>query len=208
MTILYRGAGFGTYWHTNDARLTGFLPRNAGISHTHDRVVQHVYNGRTDSPYVSLTLSYGVALNYALEMGTKQPTVHDPAYVYEIEITASHGVTLIDPVKLLASGAPDPLDPIPYQHNGNPNVLIGAVWPMLAFILRLPIPVPPWIECNGDNNVAYRATMVGYSCGTAGCGSFGARRSSDRLRLKTLLGVLTRRRNDVVQLWQTLTQIA
>lgn len=143
VAIFYRGAGVGTYWHANDARLSGFLPRNAGMSNTPDRVIQHVHNGRTDSPYVSLSLSYGVALNYALEMGTRQPTVHDPAYVYEVEITAAHGATLINPVKLLASGAPNPLDPVPYQHNGHPNILIGAIFPMLAFILRLPIPVPP-----------------------------------------------------------------
>jgi hypothetical protein len=144
MTIFYRGAGVGTYWHGNNACVTGgFRPKNRSIPNTPDRVIQHVYNGLTDSPYVSLTLSYGVALNYALDMGVKQPTARDPAYVYEIEINAAHGVMLIDPVKEVANGAPNPLDPNPYQHNGHPNVMLGVTWPLMASLLRLPVPVPP-----------------------------------------------------------------
>jgi hypothetical protein len=81
MTILYRGAGIGTYWRINDPRLGGLTPTAPGISNTADRVIQHVFNGLTHSPYVSLSLSYPVALNYALEMGTSQPTIHIPAYV-------------------------------------------------------------------------------------------------------------------------------
>ena len=125
MTIFYRGAGVGTYWHTNDPRLSGLTPTAPGILNTADRIIQHVYNGLTHSPYVSLSLSYPVALNYALEMGTSQPTIHNPAYVWEVEIDASRGVHLIDPVKEIALGAPTPLDPNPYQHNGNQNVLLG-----------------------------------------------------------------------------------
>ncbi len=143
MTIFYRGAGVGTYWHTNDARLSGFKPTNPALLNTPDRVIQHVYNGLTDSPYVSLSLSYPVALNYALEMGITQPTVHDPAYVYEVEINNSHGVHLVDPVKEIAAGAPDPLAPQNYQHNGSPNVLLGVVSTFLAPLLRLPIATPP-----------------------------------------------------------------
>lgn len=113
------------------------------MPNTPDRVIQHVYNGLTDSPYVSLTLSYGVALSYALEMGTKQPTASDPAYVYEVEINASHGVALIDPVKQVVTGAPSPLDPNPYQHNGHPYIMLGITWPLAAFLLRMPVPMPP-----------------------------------------------------------------
>jgi hypothetical protein len=143
MTIFYRGAGTGTYWNINDARLSGFTARNAGMVHTVDRVIQHVYGGDTDSPYVSLSLSYGVALNYALEMGTVQPTVLNPSFVYEVEINAAHGVDLVDPVKEIADGAPPPLSALHYQHNGAPIVLLGVVSPWLSAFLHTPVPMPP-----------------------------------------------------------------
>ena len=86
MAIFYRGAVSAPIG-------TGIMDVRAGsglgfttIPNTPDRIIQHVYNGLTDSPYVSLTLSYGVAFSYALEVGTKQPTASDPAYVYEFEI--------------------------------------------------------------------------------------------------------------------------
>jgi hypothetical protein len=144
MAILYRGAGVGTYWHTNDPRHTGLTSTAPGVLNTPDRIIQHVYNGLTRSPYVSLSLSYPVALSYALEMGTMQPTIHNPAYVWEIEIKDTHGVTLIDPVKEMAAGAPGPLDPHPYQHNGDPNVLLGVVWSAVApILLSRPVALPP-----------------------------------------------------------------
>ena len=74
MAIFYRGAGVGTHWHTNDPRLSGrgFTAWAPGLQNTPDRVIQHVYQGLTHSPYVSLSLSYPVALNYALEMGRSE----------------------------------------------------------------------------------------------------------------------------------------
>ena len=143
MTVFYRGAAPGTYWNTNDARLSGFTARTPGMLHSADRVIQHVYNALTNSPYVSLSLSYGVALHYALEMGTSQPTALNPGFVYEVEVNASHGVDLIDPVKAVATGAPDPLSSVNYQHNGSPTVLLGVVSPVFGRLLFTPIPVPP-----------------------------------------------------------------
>lgn len=84
-----------------------------------------------------------VALTYALEAGTSVPSSVNPGYVYEIEINDSHGVELIDPVKAIANGAPDPLNPSPYQHNGYPSALIGIITSLLAPLLLDPLPVPP-----------------------------------------------------------------
>jgi hypothetical protein len=143
MAIFYRGAGVGTYWHSQDARISGLIPTSPGIQSTPDRVIQHVYNGLTNSPYVSLTVSYPVALNYALEMGNAQPTLDNPAYVYEIEIDERHEVKLIDPVKEIAAGVPSPHDSHPYQHNGDQIVLLGVVSPRMDALLRLPVKMPP-----------------------------------------------------------------
>ncbi len=143
MAIFYRGAGPGTYWNIKNARHSGFIPQNPGLPHSTDRIIQHVYNGLIDSPYVSLTLSYGVALSYALETGTSRPTARDPGVVYEVEINDGDGVELIDPVKEIANGAPNPLSPVNYQHNGDPTVLLGIVSPVMGAFLRTAIPTPP-----------------------------------------------------------------
>ena len=83
MAILYKGAGVGTYWHTNDACATGFTPMKASAPFGVDRLMRHVARGDFNSPYVSLALSYGVAFSYAL-LGKARPTTKVPAYVYEM----------------------------------------------------------------------------------------------------------------------------
>ena len=140
MPIYYRGAGTGTYWNTNDATNKGFQPRDPAVTPSTTRIIQHVAHGLTQSPYISLTRSHPVALHYALETGTNQPTVHAPAYVYEIEIDLTSGVNLIDPLKEIAGAAVGPFDSVGYQHDGYPTVLLGVVSSLLAFFLRIPIP--------------------------------------------------------------------
>lgn len=86
MAIFYRGAGIGTYWHTHDARQTGFVARAPQMQSTVDRLMLHIARGTVNSPFISLTRSYGIALNYAIFFGNEVPTRECPAYVYEIEI--------------------------------------------------------------------------------------------------------------------------
>jgi hypothetical protein len=101
MAILYRGAGVGTYWHTNNARGSGFR--------------------------------------------AKDPT--------------------------LPNGAPNPLDPNPYQHNGHPNVVLAVTWPLLAYLLRAPVPKAAGGGDNCRPSSPYRTTSMGNGCGTARRGS-------------------------------------
>src|SRR5258708_4676541 len=142
MPVYYRGAAPGTYWNANDARLSGFIPRSPGVSQSASRIIQHVSNGLTQSPYVSLTRSYPVALHYALESGTSQPTIHAPGYVYLLEIDDTSGAQLIDPVQVIAAGAAGPFSDPGYQHDGHPTVILGVASPLMAFFLRIPIQLP------------------------------------------------------------------
>ena len=87
MTIYYRGAGAGTYWHTNDAPQQGFIPQSPGGTPPRDRLINHIARGTVTSPYVSLTQSYGVAWSYAVFFGLIQPNQQTPAYVYNAAIT-------------------------------------------------------------------------------------------------------------------------
>ena len=139
MPIYYRGAGTGTYWNTKDATVSGFQPRDPSLSPSPDRIIRHVASSDTRSPYVSLTRSAEVAIYYALEAGANEPTIHTPAYIYELEIDPSSGVTLVDPVKEIAAAAVGPYDTLGYQHDGHPTVLLGVISPMMGFFLQRPI---------------------------------------------------------------------
>jgi len=163
MPIYYRGAGTGTYWNLNDATALGFQPRDPGITPSTTRIIQHVAQGLTLSPYISLTRSHPVALHYALETGTNQPTVHAPAYVYEIEINGpSSGFTLIDPLKEIAAAAVGPFDPVGYQHDGYPTVLLGVVSSLMDLFLA---PAYTAIDCRWNRSaLRHRKSLHLGSC--------------------------------------------
>jgi hypothetical protein len=121
----------------------------------------HIARGTVNSPFISLTRSYGIALNYASFFGTEIPTPQHPAYVYEIEIpTPQHpayvyeieinepipsGIKFLDPIKEVAPILPTPLgiNP-PYQHDGGPAFLLGVVDPInMREYLTQHAPQPP-----------------------------------------------------------------
>jgi hypothetical protein len=146
MPIFYRGAGVGTHWHENDARLNGFTSKKPGAIHSIDRLMKHIARADVNSPYTSLTRSYGVAYVYAVHFGRAQPTETNPGYVYEIELSdpLPPGLHLLDPVKEVAKAAPEPLDLISYQHDGLPDFLLGVMNPMeMGQFLTTPSLQPP-----------------------------------------------------------------
>ncbi len=132
MPIFYRGAGVGTYWHQNDARINGFASRNPGMNPSNSRLMQHIARSTVTSPYVSLTKSYGVAWEYAFLFGRARPTQANPAFVYEIDLLdpLPAGLQLLDPVQEVANNVPSPLSPNPYQHDGTKSYLLGVVDPV------------------------------------------------------------------------------
>lgn len=146
MPIFYRGAGVGSYWHNNDARIGGFGAHKPGIGASSARLMEHVARGTTSSPYISLTRSYGVALDYALYFGPlRMATSGSPAYVYEIELNdpLPRGLVILDPIKEIATAVPSPLSPISYQHDGVPAFLLGVVSPsMMGHYLATNCPQP------------------------------------------------------------------
>ena len=99
---------------------------------TTTRQMLHIARSTVNSPFISLTRSYGVAWHYAMLSSEWVPTPEDPAYVHEIEIQEPlpPGLHLLDPVKEVAQMLPSPisLGP-PYQHDGLPDFLLGVVDP-------------------------------------------------------------------------------
>ena len=146
MPIFYRGAGVGTYWHEKDALLSGFTPKKPGAVNSIERLMMHVARADINSPYISLTRSYGVAYWYAAPFGRIPATEANPGYVYEIEISKPlpPGLQLLDPVKEVAAAAPEPLDSMYYQHDGLPDFVLGLVNRVeMGRFLKLPRPQPP-----------------------------------------------------------------
>ncbi len=128
MTIYYKGARIGSYWHKHDARLSGFVAVEPGGSASTDRLANHIAESNMTTPFISLTASYCVALAYAL-YGERFPDKKNPAYVYEIEITSNNGsnIRLLDPVREIVNQCPIPPTQLPFHHDGDQEFLLGVV---------------------------------------------------------------------------------
>ena len=158
MAFFYRGAGIGTYWHDYDAREKGFQPQDPGADSTVSRIMQHIARGTTNSPYVSLTRSYGVALGYATFGRTKTPpSAERPVFVYEIEIDESHkDIVLVDPLVEITKTFPHPAAALSYQHDGSPSFLLSVIDPQnYAAEGKQPCPRPP-----GDGSTERSPTLT------------------------------------------------
>ena len=113
MAIFYRGAGIDTYWHRNNPVERGFIARSPEMEPTTTRLMDHIARSTVNSPFISLTCSYGVAWHYAMSSSTRAPTSREPAYVHEIEIQEPlpYGLKLLDPIKEVAQTLTLPIDP-------------------------------------------------------------------------------------------------
>ena len=133
MPILYKGAGPGSFWDTNDARTQGFTAHSPGILASSSRLIQHIARGTVAGPYISLTRSFGVAWDYAVYCGRSRPVANraNPGYIYEVELDdpLPPGLVILDPIREIAQNAPGPLATVPYQHDGSPQFLLGVVRP-------------------------------------------------------------------------------
>ncbi len=146
MAIFYRGSGVGTYWHLHDARLSGFTAHLPGAHRALAALINHVKNGTTSSPFISMTRSYSVAWSYAIFSGRAVPTAAAPAYVYEIDIADPPpvGLAILDPLSEIAAAVPSPLHSASYQHDGLPDFLMGVLDPAtMGHHLTTPIKHPP-----------------------------------------------------------------
>ncbi len=132
MSIFYRGAGVDTYWHINNPTEFGFTARAPEMAPTTARLMQHISRGTNNSPFISLSLSYAVARDYALLSSPEIPTPSKPAHVYEIEFQdpLPSGLKMLDPVKEVAQTllSPPTIGPA-YQHDGSQEFLLGVVNP-------------------------------------------------------------------------------
>ena len=150
MPIFYRGAGIDTYWYLNNPVEIGFVAKAPEVTSTTTRLIQHISRGTSNSPFISLTLSYAVARDYAILSSPEIPTPSKPAYVYEIELQdpLPSGLKLLDPVKEVANELPSPPTIGPaYQHDGSQEFLLGVANPRnMGHFLRKHSPQPPLSE--------------------------------------------------------------
>jgi hypothetical protein len=131
MPRFFKGVGVGTHLHQFDLRAIGINARMPALPNDLNAVMHHIARGTTTSPCISLTRSYGVAEEYAIDASRAPPTAATPAFVYEIDIPdpAPRGMLVIDPVVEVASGNSNPLISPSYHHDGSMDFLLGVVDP-------------------------------------------------------------------------------
>ena len=88
MPIFYKGAGVETYWHLRDARASGFTAAEPGLAPTIHGLMWLGARGSVRSLYVSLTRSFGIAWDYAVNGGRVAATRDRPGFIHEIELDA------------------------------------------------------------------------------------------------------------------------
>lgn len=142
MPRLYKGVGVGTFLHGlhkgADLQKTGIASQSPNLSYGHAAMIDHIA-GNTDSPFISVTRSYGIAYNYAIDFSRAVPTATDPAFIVAIDVdyptARRHGLAFMDPVAEIAKIVNDPLAVGSYQHDGEMNFILGVANPskMSAF---------------------------------------------------------------------------
>lgn len=104
--MLYKGAGPGTHWNKNDARLGGFSSPQQ-VAGTPNYVLSHVIAYSQRSPFTSFTTSYAIAQRYAISGPAGPATPGNPGFVYSVDLSqlaATALVKLVDPIEALALG--------------------------------------------------------------------------------------------------------
>jgi hypothetical protein len=93
--------------------------------------MHHIARGTTHSPYISLTLSNGIAYDYARNAGVNWPSPAKPAYVYEIEVPDQlpAGLAVLDPIREIVSNAPNHMSGNSYHHDGQQTFILGVASP-------------------------------------------------------------------------------
>ena len=118
----------GTYYHDRNACHEGFVARMPVAEASSDLMIGHVARGTTNSPYISLTRSFGVAKSYAV-VNRKPHVSRKQGFVYILEFDKRSGVELLDPVKQMARLLGNPYDDPSYHHDGDQSFLLGVADP-------------------------------------------------------------------------------
>jgi hypothetical protein len=156
MARYFKGAALGSHWHLNDARLSGFTAINVANSHSGAAIINHIVHGTSNSPYVSITKSWMMALQYARQsrLPDVAATANLPAYIYEIDFTDTT-VSLYDAIVEIGKTLPTPHLQIGYAHNGDSRLIAAILNGKLAnYLKRAKLTGPP------NNNNAAVAPVV------------------------------------------------
>jgi hypothetical protein len=120
LPTLYKGAGPGTHWHSNDARLSGFTSAASSVANR-NAVVRHIVAYSHPSPLVSLTSSFAVAREYALSGPAGLATKGAPGFVYEIDLSVVSESSLLDPLFMVVKGGA-----LSHMHSGAQSLILAV----------------------------------------------------------------------------------
>lgn len=121
LPTLYKGAGPGTHWHLNDARLSGFTSAANSVANR-NAVVRHIVAYSHPSPLVSLSSSFAVAREYALSGPAGLATKAAPGFVYEIDLSVvpRASAAVLDPLLMVVRSA------LSHMHSGAQSLILAV----------------------------------------------------------------------------------
>jgi hypothetical protein len=122
--ILFKGVGPGTHWYENDPLQHGQGFTASSLPTTPNAVVTHIGYRPYPSAFLSVSLSFAAAREYALFGPKGKASAVMPGYVYEIDLSAiTSPVALVDPIREIASGH---TNMAVHEHDGNQG-LVGEI---------------------------------------------------------------------------------
>ncbi len=117
LPLFYKGAGPGTHWHLNDARLSGFTAAATSIANR-NTVIRHIAAYSHPSPLISVSSSFAVARQYALTGPAGIASGAAPGYVYEIDLTVAKQ-KVIDPLFVIVKSS------LSHIHTGDQGLIVA-----------------------------------------------------------------------------------
>lgn len=129
---LFKGAGPGSFWWGTDPRLNGGFSVSPGVVGP-SSVLRHITVASHPSPFVSFTMSYAVACQYAMSGPGGWASQVSPGVVYEID-TDITPLKMIDPIAGLSSKG------YAHSHDGDPDLILGIASRVLhGTVLTTPV---------------------------------------------------------------------
>jgi hypothetical protein len=160
MPLFYKGVAYGTHWYDKyDSRHGFWAPKPEKLDEDLE-IINHISNGGSaQSPFLSVTTSYGVALSYAKNKQLVNGTILElEGLIYVIDSDQEPGLRIIDPVKRIAEGLKAPHD---YHHSGSRNCLLELIEPGVTGLKEeVLFPKPPGNQGVETHFSAELKTMV------------------------------------------------
>jgi hypothetical protein len=142
MARFYKGVAPGTYWAdpAHDPTRTGFTP-SSSAQPTRGAFIDHVAVASRPSPFISATLSWAVAVDYARGPSAPGFGARSPGFVYIIDtdVAGTQKTQVFNPIEIIAAQMKGKSQRFSHEHDGDSSLILGLASPTrFAHILTAP----------------------------------------------------------------------